>query len=162
MDECVDAVITFCENIFHEMMRSGFEDNFRPDTWSCQPFHRRMLLSQFTHDVGKVLADHQKRTDGADGARYDACLTSCSCAFALQFRLPCAHMVHLRESAGMPLHFHINPRWTKRAEFPMGAEFGITQAPRQQTASSKSKSMSPAEMLPHVKCLHQLPHIQRN
>ncbi len=33
------------------------------------------------------------------------------------------------------------------SEFPLGAGFSITQAPRQQTASSKSKSMSPAEML---------------
>ncbi len=70
-----------------------------------------------------------------------------SCVFALQFKFPCAHTFYPRESAGMPLQFHINPRWAKKAEFTMESEFGITQAARQQTATSKAMSMYPAEMV---------------
>ncbi len=42
-----------------------------------------VLSSQIMHDVGNVLASHLKQTEGTDGARCDACLSSCNCAFVL-------------------------------------------------------------------------------
>ncbi len=131
-------------------MRADFEHQFRPDTWSRQPFHRRMLISNFSLEVGKVLMDHLEKTDGSEGRPFAACLNSCSCPLALQFRLPCAHMVHLREAAGLALSFNLNYRWTMAAFATSIKEAGLHEGPMHAWKPKKGKSSSPAEMLKTV------------
>ncbi len=61
--------------------------------------------------------DHLEKTDGSDGR-----------PFALQFRLPCVHLVHLREGAGLALSFNLNHRWTMAAFSTSIEETGLHEA----------------------------------
>ncbi len=97
--------------------------------------------------------DHLEKTDGSDGRLFAAYLTSCSCPFALQFRLPCAHMVHLREAAGLALSFNLNHRWTMAAFSTSIEETGLHEGPMHAWKPKKRQIVVPVEMLKTVSSL---------